>query len=318
MLNIDDRLIREVMPQIGPKALAALLAVSVHLDKKTNRCFPSHATLMRLTGMSKNGVYDALAVLKAHGIIAVEQSVNSDKGYFGRRYFRVNTDLISVFVAAKDISPLPENREPDTDRFPENRFPDNRLPENREPENRETYQLNKEEQLNNIEQLNQGGRARAKNENEPIETQKNPSPQIPAAPPSTDTIIRAEDPDALMAGLQSFYAARSADWQTVEERLQRAAMTAGQQPYTREQIREAMTRYCEFAVVQGWTFWSFSRHNARLRTWMADEPVKNPRNRNVKSKNNEGPKLDFGPAAAARAIESAERLAREIDSGGYF
>ena len=160
--------------------------------------------------------------------------------------------------------------------------------------------------------------ARAKNEDESVEIQKKSSPPIPAAPPSVETIIRAEGPDDLLAGLQSFYAARPADWQAVEERLQRAAMTAGQPEYSKEDIREVMLRYCEHAITKGLTFWTFARHNARLRSWMADEPVKNPRSRNNQNRKNEGPKLDFGPAAAARALESAERLSREIDSGGYF
>lgn len=160
--------------------------------------------------------------------------------------------------------------------------------------------------------------ARAKNEDHFSEQDKKTSPPIPADPPSAETIIRAEGPDDLLAGLQSMYASRREDWQAVEERLQQAAYRAGQPEYSKEDIREVMLRYCEHAITKGLTFWSFARHNARLRTWMSDEPVLHPRKNNNQNRKNEGPKLDFGTAAAARAIESAERLAREIDSGNYF
>ena len=144
MLNIDDRLIKEVSPKIGPNALSTLLAIAIHLNQKTNRCFPSHHRLMELTGMGKNAVYDALNVLKEVGLLRVEQSVNSKKNKFGRREFIVDTNLIGVFVSAKDLSPLPDLREPQ-----------NREPQNREPQNRETYQINNTEQINQFEQINE-------------------------------------------------------------------------------------------------------------------------------------------------------------------
>ena len=103
---------------------------------------------MQMTGMGKNSVYDAINTLKEHGLLRVEQSVDSKGSRFGRREFIVDTALIGVFVPAKDLSPLPENREP------ENREPENREPENREPENRETYLLNYTEPVNYTEQLN--------------------------------------------------------------------------------------------------------------------------------------------------------------------
>ena len=93
---------------------------------------------MQMTGMGKNSVYDAINTLKSHGLLRVEQSVDSRGARFGRREFVIDTNLIGVFVPAKDLSPLPENREP----------------ENREPENRETYLLKYTEPVNYTEQLN--------------------------------------------------------------------------------------------------------------------------------------------------------------------
>ena len=145
MLNIDDRLIKEVSPKIRPNALSVLLAIAIHLNQKNGRCFPSHERLMQLTGMGKNAVYDALMVLKTSGLLVSEQAIDSKNKKFGRRTFRLATKFIKIFVDASDLEPLPENREPE-----------NREPENREPENRETYQINNWEQINKFEQINKG------------------------------------------------------------------------------------------------------------------------------------------------------------------
>jgi hypothetical protein len=112
MLNIDDRLIKEVSPKIGPNALSTLLAISIHLNQKTGSCFPSHEKLMELTGMGRDAVYKALAVLKEHKILVAKQAINSKEKTFGRRSFKVQTRYIHVFIAASDVQPLPEN--PDT------------------------------------------------------------------------------------------------------------------------------------------------------------------------------------------------------------
>ena len=107
MLNIDDRLIKDVTPKIGANALAVLLAISVHLNKKTNLAFPSHSRLMSITGLGRDAVYKALGKLKDAGLLTVEQEMEG-RGKIGRRTFRVDTDLISVFIPAKEIS-LTEN-----------------------------------------------------------------------------------------------------------------------------------------------------------------------------------------------------------------
>lgn len=127
MINIDDRLIKEISPKIGANALSVLLAIAIHLNQKTGRCFPSHERLMELTGMGKNAVYGALKVLKNNNLLSSEQSVNTNTNRFGRRFFRVTTRFIKIFVDAEDMEPLPYFREP----------------EFRQPENRETEQINK-------------------------------------------------------------------------------------------------------------------------------------------------------------------------------
>lgn len=196
MLNIDDRLIKEVSPQIGPNALSVLLAIAIHLNKRTGRAFPSHARLMELTGMSKNTVYDALKRLKQFGLLVSEQKIDSEKGHFGKRTFRLTTRFISIFIAAEDAEPLIE-QDQDIDRFPKNRLPVSRLPENRLPENWETQQLNKEELLNNKNDLKKGTCERA-HENEPesfdLEAEKStPSPIAPAPSPAAGRRANTSD-----------------------------------------------------------------------------------------------------------------------------
>ena len=145
MLNIDDRLIKEVSPRIGANALSVLLAIAIHLNQRTNRAFPAHATIMALTGLGKNAVYDALKVLKEQGLLKSEQVIDSATKRFSRRTFRLTTRFIKIFVDAVDAEPLPESREP----------------ESREPESRETYQIKEREQINNIEQIKEGNEGSA-------------------------------------------------------------------------------------------------------------------------------------------------------------
>ena len=261
MLNIDDRLIREVSSKIGPKALSVLLAICIHLDKKTNTCFPSHQTLMRLTGISKNGVYDALVVLRDAGLVVAEQDIDSSRGRFGRRYFRVNTDLISVFVPAKDISPLPYYREP------ENREPENREPENREPENRETYQLNNEEQLNKNEQLNYVGERAREISGQP-KAEKEKAPPIPAAPPAIgyrDRPLGVNTPGELMSAMQAFYSAFPREWSDGVLQL------SGGMRYTQPEQDEIFFRFCTNAIQNNRQGDTFSQLNANLQRWFSNE-----------------------------------------------
>ncbi len=189
MLNIDDRLIKEVSPKIRPNALSVLLAIAIHLNQKSGRCFPSHERIMQLTGMGKNAVYDALAVLKESGLLVSEQAINSKNKKFGRRTFRLTTKFIKIFVDASDMEPLPESREP----------------ESREPESRETYQLNEVEQINNFEQINEGeGNAtlsppfRKVDEIDiPLEAEKKEKDFTGAGPtPQTELLVTTHTPQA--------------------------------------------------------------------------------------------------------------------------
>ena len=146
MLNIDDRLIREVAPKIKPNALAVLLAIAIHLGKGKNTAFPSHKRLMLLTGLGRDAVYKALETLKSSGLLTAFQSKSVESKQFGKRFFKVTTKFISIFVTSDEADPLTEI--PDT-AFPDTAFPDTA--------NQETKQLNEGELINQLEQLNEGG-----------------------------------------------------------------------------------------------------------------------------------------------------------------
>ena len=146
MLNIDDRLIKEISPKIKPNALSVLLAISIHLNKSNGTCFPSHQRLMQLTGMTRGSVYAAMEVLKKNGLLKTEQSIDTKAKTFGRRTFRVTTKLIKVFVDAEDMEPLPVS--------PYTAPPDTVQPHTVESE---TQLLNQSEQINQLEQLNKEG-----------------------------------------------------------------------------------------------------------------------------------------------------------------
>lgn len=154
MINIDDRLIKETLPKIKPNGLAVLLAISIHLNKESGTCFPSHDRLMKLTGLGSDSVYNALSILKKEGLLVSIQAIDSKNKTFSRRTFRIETDFIGVFVTAKNAAPLPE---------PLRDLPDTAKPDAVEPDaaNNETYLLNESQRLNEVEQLNNNNIAAA-------------------------------------------------------------------------------------------------------------------------------------------------------------
>ena len=148
MLNIDDRLIKEVLPKIKPNAFSVLLAIAIHLNKQSGRCFPSNDRLCKLTGLGRDSVYAALKTLKENGLLESHQTIDSKSKTFGQRTFSVTTRFISIFVTAQDAEPLPE--------IPYTANPYTADPDTANPytANQETQQLNELERLNNLEQLN--------------------------------------------------------------------------------------------------------------------------------------------------------------------
>jgi hypothetical protein len=180
MLNIDDRLIKEVSPKIRPNALSVLLAIAIHVNQKTNRSFPSHKRLMALTGLGRDAVYIALNVLKDNGLLAGFQEINTKTGQFGRRTFKITTRFIGIFIAIEDAEPLPE--------YPYTDKPDT--------VNQETKPItNSFEQINNKELTFPGempGRVSAGNSKAPKEKKQKP-PSAAGGEPWTKEAARIFD-----------------------------------------------------------------------------------------------------------------------------
>lgn len=213
MLNIDDRLIKETLPAIKPNGLAVLLVISIHLNKESGTCFPSHERLMKMTGLGSESVYNALKALKKEGLLISSQSIDSKHKTFSRRTFKVNTDYIGIFVSAKNAPEL--ESEPLTD------LPDAAMPHAVEPDaaNHETYLLNESEQLNELEQLNNNNAAEflikstteipgvTMVEKVKVEAEKEKTPPNSAPPPKKENAWQAFDIDTAAASLKEDYTA---------------------------------------------------------------------------------------------------------------
>lgn len=295
MLNIDDRLIKEVGPKIKPNALSVLLAIAIHLNQKTNRCFPSHERLMSLTGLGRDAVYGALQVLRENKLLVSSQQIDSKNNTFGRRTFRLTTRFIKIFVDAEDVEPLPEN--PDTEN-PFTAHPDT--------ENPETKQINNPEQINQLEQIKERGQ-NEKNSLSPadiatLEAEKEKkNPPVPPAPPyAGPTLVElhdaahpdipvfdivppapvtqpptnrielgdrpnAETPVQLESALREFYMAWPNEWSV-------GILENGRgRKYDASKQVEIVKDFCCWAISQNRQRDTYRELNARLQAWFRNE-----------------------------------------------
>lgn len=145
MLNIDDRLIKEVLPKIGPNAFSVLMAIASHMDTKTGTSFPGNKRLTELTGIGRDGLYAALEKLKEHNLLSVKQE-KARAGKFGKRTIRITTKYIGIFILA---SAAPFTDQPDTVE-PLTGEPYTADPAHNRLANNE--QINKKEEINKKEQ----------------------------------------------------------------------------------------------------------------------------------------------------------------------
>lgn len=243
MINIDDRLIKEVGPKIGANALSVLLAIAIHVNQKTDRCFPSHSRLMMLTGIGRDGVYKALEKLKSEKLLTVEQKIDTKTGQFGRRTFLLSTRFIKIFVDVADAEPLTE-------------IPDTATPDTATPDtvNQETEQINESEQINELEQI-------SNRERESAPAQKIQFNQTPTF----------KTPTELKQHLTNFFKDYPEEWaQTVEAASMEYARR--KKRFDKAESYSAVASYCEWACEEGKAeFYTYKAHNARLRRWMRDQ-----------------------------------------------
>jgi len=260
MLNIDDRLIKEVSPKIGPNALSVLLAIAIHLNQKTDRCFPSHNRLMLLTGLGRDTVYKALEKLKSEGLLTSMQLIDSDKKTFGRRSFKLSTRFIKIFVDACDAEPLTEN-------------PDTALPDTEEPDTakQETYQLNNTKQIKNKEQINKECGAPAQKTDFkdfvfPDLEEKKETPQVPAAPSCShrDKPSEIETHTDLLKQIDVYYKANPEEWKTSVKAMSGPS-------YTDAQLNEMLQDYVSHSFSRRNPRQTFAQHNADFCRWVKDQ-----------------------------------------------
>lgn len=256
MLNIDDRLIKEVSPKIGANALSVLLAIAIHLNQKTNRCFPSHFRLMELTGLGRDAVYKALSVLQANKLLKSRQSMGG-RGKISRREFQLSTDFIQIFVSAASFT------------LPENTDPKNTDTENTDTKNQDAEHINKSEQINEFEQINECEHAPAQNEksfdlNTPIERGDIGPGAVVVALRMSD-FPKAKNSAELYAELQMLYTVFPEEWR---------ATIAGTpaQMWALQKRQEVLSRFCAWAIAEGYERRTFRQINARLNLWFRDEP----------------------------------------------
>jgi hypothetical protein len=67
----DNAVIKQYSTDLGPYRLAIYMALLTFVHGRSQTCFPSHATLARLTGMSRRQVIRAVDTLLKAGLIRV-------------------------------------------------------------------------------------------------------------------------------------------------------------------------------------------------------------------------------------------------------
>lgn len=145
MINVDDRLIDEVMPEIGSDAFSVLFVITRHINT-AKRAWPGITRIREKTKLSKERAYKAIKLLIDLG--HVERTQENRKGEWGKVVYRVTSKYLSVFVPASHIElssnePLAGN-------------PEYGNPEYAEPEygNPEYRSIKQEEVLNTSKVLN--------------------------------------------------------------------------------------------------------------------------------------------------------------------
>lgn len=106
MINLDDRFVTELMPEIGALNAGVLIAICKHIDKK-KRCFPRRKTLMSFTKLTRHKLDKAILELQEAKVLKVEKRFG-EKGNLLANLYTVKTSFVSIFVAVEDIEPIEE------------------------------------------------------------------------------------------------------------------------------------------------------------------------------------------------------------------
>lgn len=124
MINVHSDLIREELPKIGVDAFAVLMCITAHINKRRT-AWPGIERLRKMTGLSKERTYRAIATLVELGHIQRKQM--NTKGNFGHTVYRLTTKYLSVFVGVSEFE-MQERAEPYAGN-PEHGYPEYGNPE---------------------------------------------------------------------------------------------------------------------------------------------------------------------------------------------
>lgn len=100
MINIDTR----ILPQVTPDQLYLLCHI-VNFMNENRMCFPSNKKLIEQSGFSESKILRVKNDLVARKIISVKKRFRPDGSQTSNLY-RIETDLIGVFVTGKNMSNL--------------------------------------------------------------------------------------------------------------------------------------------------------------------------------------------------------------------
>lgn len=109
----------------------------------------------------------------------------------------------------------------------------------------------------------------AQNASSTLETElskKEIMPPPPAAPPNWEGLPNANTAQEFQSELSRFYTQWPQEWRNVKE------ATPAMNWDNKKQI-EVLTRFCTWAITEGWERRNFKKINARLRQWFKDEPL---------------------------------------------
>jgi hypothetical protein len=74
------------MSEIGVYAFAVYSAIKMHVNQATGDCFPSYATIARMTGIHRSTVIECAKTLKAHNLLSPHWRYKEDGSHASNQY----------------------------------------------------------------------------------------------------------------------------------------------------------------------------------------------------------------------------------------
>lgn len=100
MINTHDDLIKVELSKMGVDAFAVLMVIAVHLGPG-KKAWPGIGKIRKMTGLSRERAYKALAVLIAMGLI--ERRQENKGGVWGKIVYRVTCKYLSIYVGVSEF-----------------------------------------------------------------------------------------------------------------------------------------------------------------------------------------------------------------------